>query len=203
MSHTLMHYSLYSFSFSPPLPLSAYQPVLLPITKSSLCFLFLRSNEYNYGILYFSMQTEIECLRQDNARSSAALLGLREQLTQLEKEKSSNDNVAGLHTEIGRLKTSIKNKVSIITSLTNSLTQAFVKTINNIMSYTIVFKDSLKYLIASIVYRYHCMWILNNALFQFRRSVFRPCKASWWLAMLTLKSYRREFLTWRLWYEHN
>ena len=54
----------------------------------------------------------MEGLQQDNARSNAALQSLREQLTQMEKERSPDHSTAELHTEIGRLKTSMNDKVT-------------------------------------------------------------------------------------------
>ena len=63
-------------------------------------------------------KAQVEGLQQSNARSSAALQSLRQQLTEVEgRGQSSSEGQAELQTEIGRLRSALKEKVGIVSGI--------------------------------------------------------------------------------------
>jgi len=70
------------------------------------------------GLACSPPKAQVEGLQQSNARSSAALQSLRQQLTEAEgRGQSSSESQAELHTEIGRLRSTLKEKVGIASGI--------------------------------------------------------------------------------------
>ena len=63
------------------------------------------------------VQSELERLQQSEAKSSTAVQSLRQQLAEIEEGRGeeAGQRLPELHTEIGRLKSTLKKKVNMYT----------------------------------------------------------------------------------------
>ena len=63
------------------------------------------------GTLFCSMQSELESLQQSGARTEATMQSLRQQLAEAEGRRHTPCSCTELQTDIGRLRTELKEKV--------------------------------------------------------------------------------------------